>query len=399
MEDLVLDEKPPKIKDDWIVDDDNASEPRLTRQDSKKQLRKRSPKGKISRKARVTLKDLIDTNILSAGDLLSFSFRGGTDTSAILLQDGQIQWSGTIYKSLSTFVKKVANSLGLRANSALYNGWRVVSCRGKVMDEYRAQYQNFPEIKKEGVPILENDIDDEEDNNSDNDDIDDELLDEDNKPNMENLKLDSASVNNLLEEDDEEEDEIDDSDNNNKSPSIRDSFDFGIPRGSEGGSPQKEESVDSVDSMRDSLSDSVNDSGYENSDMGEVIKSTKRLRKERVRVDIKTEKFNHESEQGNHEEACEGPVYYFDDVFFNVCSVSNVGEADADEQDVLIIGHPNQTYLDIRDKDFFNVTSDDAGNVHFARTMSQFEDSYLLHPFSTVEDFYSSGIGIDTEYF
>jgi len=263
------------------------------------------------------------------------------------------------------------------------------------MDQYRKHYQKYCDPKKEGHVdfdiIDEDDEDDNMDYNSDNDE-DNNVRHEGERSKTTDvvrnkLRFD-ASGNNAGEEEDEEEDEVDDS-YNNRSPSIRDSFEFGS---SLDGSPRKEESADS-DAVRDSFSDSANDSGadsvgYENGDsVGEETKSTRNKRKER------SEQEDPEEDEG------EAPVYYFDDVFFNLCSVSNIGEAD--EQDVLIIGHhPIQTYLDIRDKDFFNVTSgDDAGNVHIARAMSHLEDS-IHHPFSeTVEEFYSSGIGIDAEYF
>jgi len=201
--------------------------------------------------------------------------------------------------------------------------------------------------------------------------------------------------------DDEEEDDIDDS-YNHQSPSIRDSCEFGT----EVSSPQKEES-DSMDAVRDSFSDSANDSGvdyggYENDVVGEYMERSRNLRKGNTNVEAKYEKYDNEPEQlvlTEDEDDGEALLHHLGDLFFDVAVAINTVEAD--EQDVLIIGHPNQPYLDIRDKDFFNVASgDDAGNMHLARTMlSQLEDS-IHHPLSeTVEEFYSGGIGIDAEYF
>jgi len=234
----------------------------------------------------------------------------------------------------------------------------------------------------------EEEEDDNMEYNSDNDE-DNDLGRHDGERDRERSKkteVGGKSNGNNGEDEEDEEDEVDDSDNN-RSPSVRDSYEFGLE-----GSPSKEESADS-DAVRDSFCDSANDSGadtggYDNGDsVGEETKGTRNKRKERF-------------EQDDFEEdvECEAPVYYFDDVFFNVCSMSNHGEAD--EQDVLIIGHhPIQTYLDIRDKDFFNVTNGDDSGVHIARAMSHLEDS-IHHPLSeTVEEFYSGGIGIDTEYF
>lgn len=92
----------------------------------------------FSRRKRVTLKDLIDSHILSSGDELSFR---NSNEFAVLLQDGQILWSDITFKSLSTFAKKVAHLVGAGTKGALYNGWRVVYCRGKVMDSYRKKYE------------------------------------------------------------------------------------------------------------------------------------------------------------------------------------------------------------------------------------------------------------------
>jgi hypothetical protein len=91
-----------------------------------------------SRRKRVTLKDLIDSHILSSGDELSFR---NSEQYAVLLPDGQILWSDITFKSLSTFAKTVAHLVGAGPKGALYNGWRVVYCRGKVMDSYRKKYE------------------------------------------------------------------------------------------------------------------------------------------------------------------------------------------------------------------------------------------------------------------
>jgi hypothetical protein len=102
-------------------------------------------KSDMTRRRRVTLKDLIDSHILSSGDELSFR---NSDELAILEADGQILWSDTTFKSLSTFAKSVAHLVGAGTKGALYNGWRVVYCRGKVMDSYRKKYERSLEIRK-----------------------------------------------------------------------------------------------------------------------------------------------------------------------------------------------------------------------------------------------------------
>jgi len=150
--------------------------------------------------------------------------------------------------------------------------------------------------------------------------------------------------------DDEEEDDIDDS-YNHQSPSIRDSCEFGM----EASSPQKEESADSMDAVRDSFSDSANDSGvdsggYENDIVGEEMERSRNVRKGNMHVGVK---YNNETDQlvlTEDEDDGEAPLHHLGDLFYDV-SVT-IGAFEADEQDVLIIGHPNQTYLDIRDKDF-----------------------------------------------
>jgi len=114
-----------------------------------------------SRKRRVTLKDLIDSQILSSGDELSFR---NSEELAVLLQDGQILWSDTIFKSLSTFAKSVAHLVGAGTKGALYNGWRVVYCRGKVMDSYRKKYERSLDRKND-------EIEESEDTNSAEEDI------------------------------------------------------------------------------------------------------------------------------------------------------------------------------------------------------------------------------------
>jgi hypothetical protein len=119
-----------------------------------------------SRRKRVTLKDLIDSQILSSGDELSFR---NSEELAVLLHDGQILWSDTIFKSLSTFAKSVAHLVGAGTKGALYNGWRVVYCRGKVMDSYRKKYERTRGNYKKNDEIDESDDSDsvEEDFNDD----------------------------------------------------------------------------------------------------------------------------------------------------------------------------------------------------------------------------------------
>jgi len=64
------------------------------------------------------------------------------------MSDGQIQFGAAIFQSLSTFAKKVAHKLGVGVKGTLYNGWRVIFCRGQVMDFYRKNYIRFLEKKK-----------------------------------------------------------------------------------------------------------------------------------------------------------------------------------------------------------------------------------------------------------
>jgi len=139
---------------------------------------------------RVTLKDLIDSHILSSGDELSFR---NSDELAILLQDGQILWSDTTFKSLSTFAKSVAHLVGAGTKGALYNGWRVVYCRGKVMDSYRKKYERTIENRKTDEIEESSDSKSEEDNSPEDDEPESGPDSED--PKMTPIKLETDQPN------------------------------------------------------------------------------------------------------------------------------------------------------------------------------------------------------------
>jgi len=87
---------------------------------------------------------------------MNFPFRDSEEL-AVLLHDGQILYSDTIFKSLSTFAKSVAHLVGAGTKGALYNGWRVVYCHGKVMDSYRKKYEQTRENYKKTDEIEESD--------------------------------------------------------------------------------------------------------------------------------------------------------------------------------------------------------------------------------------------------
>jgi hypothetical protein len=91
-------------------------------------------KNRIEGEAKVTLKDLLDAGILTAGE--EFTFKGQGD-SGKLLPSGEIEWHGQLFSSLSTFAKQVATSLNFGSPGTLYNGWAVVMCRGQPMEYYR----------------------------------------------------------------------------------------------------------------------------------------------------------------------------------------------------------------------------------------------------------------------
>jgi len=111
-------------KDDWIVQDE---EPLKSRFDSKNN--KKVSKNK-SRNDRVTLKDLLDTEILSPNDELIFR---DTQDIAILLPDAQIKWGDKTYRNISILSQKISTS-------GDFNLWRMVYCRNKPLDSYRQQY-------------------------------------------------------------------------------------------------------------------------------------------------------------------------------------------------------------------------------------------------------------------
>jgi len=93
------------------------------------------------------------------------------------------------------------------------------------------------------------------------------------------------------------------------------------------------------------------------------------------------------------------PPHHLDEPFFNAWIPASPSEDD--EQDFLVMGYPQDaSFLDIRDKDFFNVATalDDTIGNSLARTMlSQLEDSILCPVEESVEEFYSGGI--ETDYF
>jgi len=93
------------------------------------------------------------------------------------------------------------------------------------------------------------------------------------------------------------------------------------------------------------------------------------------------------------------PTHHLDEPFFNAWIPASPSEDD--EQDFLVMGYPQDaSFLDIRDKDFFNVATalDDTIGNSLARTMlSQLEDSILCPVEESVEEFYSGGI--ETDYF
>eukprot|EP01127_Copromyxa_protea_P024391 TRINITY_DN9582_c0_g1_i1.p1 TRINITY_DN9582_c0_g1~~TRINITY_DN9582_c0_g1_i1.p1 ORF type:complete len:581 (-),score=121.59 TRINITY_DN9582_c0_g1_i1:148-1671(-) len=85
---------------------------------------------------RVSLKDLMDSGILVAGD--EVYFKKTHEYSGVLLPSGQINCQGHICQSLSTFAKFAANEIG--AKWSRQNGWRLVYCRSKCLFDLRRQY-------------------------------------------------------------------------------------------------------------------------------------------------------------------------------------------------------------------------------------------------------------------
>eukprot|EP01124_Arcella_intermedia_P035413 TRINITY_DN9011_c0_g1_i1.p1 TRINITY_DN9011_c0_g1~~TRINITY_DN9011_c0_g1_i1.p1 ORF type:complete len:645 (-),score=169.47 TRINITY_DN9011_c0_g1_i1:118-2052(-) len=168
------DDKPKSNKyDDWIVDDEeeNSQSTRITRSESKQRKSRNStqskpPQSPITRSnRRINLKDLIDAQILSPGEEIIFR---NSDIPAVLLADGTIRWSGSIFNSLSTFAKKVSLTLDNGKSGKLFNGWRVVTCRGKIMDQYRKQYLGKEDSEGDGSDDEEEDVGKKEEEAEDN---------------------------------------------------------------------------------------------------------------------------------------------------------------------------------------------------------------------------------------
>lgn len=84
----------------------------------------------------VSLKDLIDAGLLASGD--EMCFKRSNEFSGILLSDGQIACGEHVCGSLSTFAKYAAGEL--QTKWSRQNGWRLIYCRSKCLNEWRKEY-------------------------------------------------------------------------------------------------------------------------------------------------------------------------------------------------------------------------------------------------------------------
>ena len=95
-------------------------------------------KTKLRSSSCVTVTDLLAARLLKVGDELSYKHY--MDYTATLRLDGLLQSGATVYNSLSQFAKAVAVRVEAGRRSEFYNGWATVYCRGKSLDELRADY-------------------------------------------------------------------------------------------------------------------------------------------------------------------------------------------------------------------------------------------------------------------
>jgi len=243
------------------------------------------------------------------------------------------------------------------------------------MDSYRKEYRKYIENKKSDEieessndfsenPVHERDEQGMEENMLDEDDEaeeEDDELGEDNEP-KDDAEMDYLARDNLYDEDDE--DDTDDT------PDIHHDMRRGRhhDRGNRYAAETLQESGDSAGDHE------LDQSGWWMSDEDNYAANN------------------------SSDSDCAIPVSYNDHdllIFGHVDSPSS--PSTEEEQDLLVMGYA-ENFLDIRDKDFFNVVSGDdnllrgvAGGV----PANQLEDS-LVSPFvESVDDFYG---GIETEY-
>jgi len=290
------------------------------------------------KRRRITLKDLIDHEILLPNDELVFR-----DTElARLLPDGQVQWNQKTFKTLADFTKQASLALGLPLDIVLSpHSWDQVYCRGKVLTLYRQQF----------------------------------------------LKITDSNCYYIGDEEDDDfgDDERGDSNSNSNSNSNDEEGDEDT-RGTTEDSTGKDES--DLERLRDLIEDTVL--------AGHEIKHRKDKSAEPVT------KEEEESSQSSwwledEEEEVHSPVHQLllDDIY--LFSVSSTSLCD-DEKDLLVLGNNRQAFLEIDDKDFFNISSTDESD-------SSGEERIYKNPKNlqsyreTVADFYSGNVGIDSEYF
>jgi hypothetical protein len=323
-EDLTPKEK--RNKHDWIVED-------YDKPNRFHKLPKRLNKSKPPKRLRITLKDLLDTEILFPDDELLFH-----DTEqALLLPDGQIQYNHKTYRTLYGYIKQASLSLGLPSDSLSSNSWRLVYCRGKVLNLYRQQYLKITDSK---YTYLEDD-----------------------------------------EEDEEEFEEKEDNEEGRGSSNSRDE---------EGDDEDLRGTTEDSTGKDEPEPDSGKDSRILNPDTGiechETWETTPENKPDSNEINL--------SWWLEDEDEVHSPLHQLllDDIYL-FSGTSPTFESD-DEKDLLVLGNNYKVFVEIDDKDFFNISCNDETTYLPIRE----ETSYMKFPSSgeSVEDFYNVSVGIDT---
>jgi hypothetical protein len=332
-------------KHDWIVED--YEKPNRLQQPLQERKRlNNNNKSKPSKSIRITLKDLLDTEILFPLDELIFH-----DTEqALLLTDGQIQYNHKTYRTLSGFTKQASHSLGLTHSDPLSisNSWRLVYCRGKVLNLYRQQYLKITDSK---YTYLDDDEEDEEDGE---------------------------------EKEDNEE--------------------------GRGSSNSRDEEEGDDEELRGITEDSTGKDELELDPMGKDSQSS--LSSEMTVIDvvecmnettwITTPENKAEANELNlswwleDDEEVHSPLHQLplDDIYL-FSGTSPTIESD-DEKDLLVMGNNYKVFVEIDDKDFFNISSNDESYLP-SREESSYMMKYIPSSGGSVEEFYNVSVGIDTD--
>jgi len=247
------------------------------------------------------------------------------------------------------FAKTVAHLVGAGTKGALYNGWRVVYCRGKVMDSYRKKYEKSIENHKRPDEI-------EESSESESHDDQPGEEEENNSP-----------------EPGEEDDDLDTMDSNKELHSKKDTDE------------EQEEDLEVFD--------------HRNTDSYGSIRTRRNVISfptvETISNGNSNNNTNEDSQSWWTSDSEDEDFDYYNSglsIFGILDSFSPVNFEE--EQDQLIMGD-NEIFLDIGDKDFFNIINEESASLIPTSTEGETNHNSGIVICESVEDFYR---GFDSDY-